>query len=96
MNSTICNAIKGKQLIELHYHGYFRLVEPYAYGRDKSGEDILRCFQEAGGSESGESRGWKLLKVNEIRSINPQERQFSIRSEYRRNDKAMNYIYCEV
>jgi hypothetical protein len=57
MNSTIIESINQKQCLELRYHGYSRAVEPYAYGRDKEGDEILRCFQTAGGSISGERVG---------------------------------------
>lgn len=56
-------------MIELRYHGYVRAVEPYAYGQDKTGDEILRCYQVAGGSVSGERAGWKTLKVSEVISL---------------------------
>ena len=69
MNATITQAITEKSVLELRYHGYSRIVEPHAYGRDKDGEEILRCYQTSGGSESGEKAGWKLLKVREVFSL---------------------------
>jgi hypothetical protein len=69
MNFTLAQAIKNKSMIELRYHGYARSVEPYAYGQDKTGDEVLRCYQVAGGSVSGESAGWKLLKLREVISL---------------------------
>jgi hypothetical protein len=96
MNPTICTAIDGRQLLELRYHGYARIVEPYAYGRDKNGDAVLRCYQLSGGSVSGQTTGWKLLKVADAYAINEQKEGFSPRPEYRRGDKSMTFMFCQL
>lgn len=96
MNSTVIQAIRDRKVLELRYHGYSRIVEPHAYGRDKDGDEILRCYQTSGGSESGERIGWKLLKVREVFSLHLTKDIFSIRPEYKRNDKAMGYIFEQL
>jgi hypothetical protein len=96
MNSTLCGAIRERKTIELRYGAFARLVEPHAYGRDNSGDEILRCYQVSGGSESGEWIGWKLLKVREVFSLHQTGTLFSVRPDYRRNDKAMEYIFCQL
>jgi hypothetical protein len=96
MNSTIAQSIAENRILELRYHGYSRIVEPHAYGRDKDGDEILRCFQISGGSESGERVGWKLLKVREVFSLDLKRDTFVTRYEYRRNDKAMEYIFSQL
>lgn len=96
MNATICAAINDRQLLELRYHGYVRIVEPYAYGRDKNGDALLRCFQISGGSDSGQATGWKLLKMADIFAIREQSIAFAPRPEYRRGDKAMTFMLCQL
>jgi hypothetical protein len=96
MNAEISEAIANHHLLELRYHGYSRTVEPHAYGRDKSGDEVLRCYQISGGSESGERVGWKLLKVADVFSIQTLKQSFSQRSEYKRDDKAMGYIFSQL
>jgi hypothetical protein len=96
VNQSICKAIKDQLILELRYHGYSRLVEPHAYGRDKNGDEVLRCYQVSGGSESDERMGWKLLKVGEVFSLSVTNDEFGARVEYRRNDKAMEYIFCQI
>jgi hypothetical protein len=96
MNSIFCNSINNRNLVELRYSGYSRLVEPHAYGRDKNGDEILRCYQVSGGSESGERSGWKLLKVREVFSLQATSTTFEQRAEYKRGDKAMEYIFCQI
>ncbi len=96
MNTVICDAIRKCLILELRYHGYSRVVEPHAYGRDDSGDELLRCYQISGGSESGERVGWKLLKVGEVFSLHLGNTPFSTRPNYRRNDKAIEHMYCQI
>ena len=96
MNPTITQAIKEQKILELRYHDYARIVEPHAYGSNKTGDEILRCYQTSGGSESGERVGWKILKVREVISLHLINSKFSIRREYRRNDKAMAHIFEQL
>jgi hypothetical protein len=96
MNQIISEAIQKKTILELRYHGFSRIVEPHTYDRDKSGDEILRCYQVSGGSESGERSGWKLLKVGEVYSLHITPGCFLPRPGYRRNDKAMEYVFCQL
>jgi hypothetical protein len=97
MNTTIIQAIQQKQILELRYHGYSRLVEPHAYGIDKHGKEKLRCYQIAGGSVSNDPVDWKLLNVADAHSVHLTGRQFSsARHDYKRGDKAMQRIYAEL
>lgn len=96
MKQEVSSAIAEKRMLELRYHGYNRTVEPHAYGRDKSGDEILRCYQTSGGSESGERVGWKLLKIADAYAVHGLKQEFRLRPEYKRNDKAMEYIFCQV
>ncbi|MGE0876147.1 MAG: hypothetical protein AB7O31_15910 [Burkholderiales bacterium] len=96
MKAEIVNAIDEQRTLELLYHGYVRVVEPHAYGRDKTGDEVLRCFQVAGGSESGERTGWKLLKLADAYAIHELKNNFQPRPEYRRGDKAMEYIFRQL
>lgn len=96
MKQYISQAISNMKIIELRYHGYSRIVEPHAYGTDKDRDEIIRCFQTSGGSESGERSGWKLLKVSEIFSLHMTGHTFTSRPGYRRNDKAMTTIFSQL
>ena len=95
MNQLIIDAVNARKCLELRYHGYSRIVEPHAYGRDKDGE-VLRCYQTSGGSVSGERAGWKLLKVREIFSLHLLKDIFLIRKEYKKGDKAMERIFAQL
>lgn len=96
MNKTICDAIDVRIVVDLRYSGYSRTVEPHAYGRDRSGDEVLRCYQVSGGSESGERAGWKLLKVRDVFSLHHTSMSFNPRPDYKRDDKAMDYIFRQI
>jgi hypothetical protein len=96
MNQLIIDAVNGRKCLELRYHGYSRIVEPHAYGRDKDGDEVLRCYQTSGGSVSGERAGWKLLKVREIFSLHLLKEVILVRKEYKKGDKAMERIFAQL
>lgn len=97
MNQTIIQAIQGKQVIELRYHGYSRIVEPHAHGINHKNHQLLRCYQVSGGSVSGESPGWKLLLLSDIQAMIVTDRRFVMpRPGYKRGDSAMNRIFGEI
>lgn len=94
--TSICTAINGRLLLELQYSGYSRLVEPYVLGRDSKGQLLLRCYQVSGGSVSGESEGWKLLKASEAHRVHSSDRGFAPRAAYHADDSAMQSVVCRV
>lgn len=97
LNQHICNAIQNRQTLTFSYHGFPRTVEPHAYGVDQNGHDVIRAYQVGGSSESGEYRGWKLFHVVEMFSLTLQQNTFSKpRDGYKRGDKGMARIYCEL
>lgn len=96
MNQIVIQAIKERHILELRYHGWSRVVESHAYGRDKSGDEVLRCYQVTGGSVSGESSGWKLLKLSAITSLNMGDKGFTPRLDYKRNDRDMTAIFVQI
>lgn len=97
MNLQICEAIERQIVLELRYHTYSRLVEPYVYGVGRHGYELLRSYQVAGGSVGGERRGWKLLRVDEIASFHLTQTSFEPRTRsYNPNDPAIPNIYCRI
>ena len=97
MNSQICDAVHLRIVLELRYHAYSRLVEPYVYGVSRVGDELLRCYQVAGGSVGGDRRGWKLLKVGEIASFHATQTSFEPRTRsYNPQDPGIPEIYCRI
>jgi hypothetical protein len=94
---TACGAIRQKRLLELKYDGFSRRVEVHAVGYTKAGHAVMRAWQVSGGSKSGERVGWKLVRLAEALdaaiSAEPAE---APRRGYKRGDKAIDRIVCEV
>jgi hypothetical protein len=97
MNQQICDAIYRRIVLELRYHEFSRLVEPYVYGESRHGDELLRCYQVAGGSVGGDRRGWKLLRVADIASFHATQTSFEPRTKtYNPEDKAMRVMHCRI
>ncbi len=96
MNQTIVNAIRNTHVLALTYHGIQRRVEPHAYGSSKRQNDVLRCYQVAGGHVTPD-HDWELLLVSEITALaDPQEQFSGPREGYKRGDRGMTTIYAEL
>lgn len=94
---TACDALRSGHVLQLRYDGYTRDVEVHAVGQTKEGNDIMRVWQIAGGSVSNEPIGWKLLRLDEATGafITPIKSQ-APRLNYRRGDRAMLRIFCQL
>lgn len=95
--STACQALRSGKRLELRYDGFSRIVEVHAVGTTKDGNEVMRAWQVRGGSESGERSGWKLFRLDEAFSAHViDEKSEAPRDRYKRGDKAMQWITCEV
>lgn len=96
MQPELVDAINRRKVVELRYHRYSRIVEPYVYGAGRDGAERIRCYQIAGDSESGEMIGWKLLRVDEIVSLRVTDSTFAARDDYRRDDPVIVQVAAQV
>ena len=97
MDSTICSAIDSRSVISFYYNGGIRVAEPFCHGSGKQGQDLLRAYQIDGYSESGNSVGWKLFRVDQMADVEKIDKQFSgSRPLYDPSDSAMRVIHCAV
>lgn len=95
MDTDICDAIENQFVIEFHYDGEVRVVEPHCYGVSSKGNEIIRGYQIGGHSSSGKM-GWKLYDISKTEAIITTETKFEVRSDYKRGDKGMAEIYAEI
>jgi len=95
MNTSIIDAINNKILIEFDYDGETRIVEPHCYGVTSKGNDAIRAYQVDGYSSSGKM-GWKLYDLAKAYNLNVLGEEFETRDDYKKGDKGMTKIYCEI
>jgi len=95
MNKSIIDAINGKNLIEFDYDGESRIVEPHCYGLTTKGNEAIRAYQVDGFSSSGKM-GWKLYDLSKADSISIIDETFETRSDYKKGDRGMSEIFCEI
>lgn len=92
-----CEAIATRRCLEIQYDGYLRVVEVHACGVGTAGHTVIRAWQISGGSASGETRGWKLLRLDEARGFALlKEVSSAPRQGYRSGDPGMVRIFCQI
>jgi predicted DNA-binding transcriptional regulator YafY len=89
----LCYAIQHRRLLRFSYDRETRVVEPHAYGLTRANEEMLQAYQVLGGSGSD----WRAFRVEEIRRLTVLVKKFAMpRHGYRRNDKALYEIFCQL
>jgi hypothetical protein len=92
----ICDAIRLRHVVRFLYHGGMRQVEPYVYGRDANGDELLRGFQLRGASRAGDTTGWKIFHVEDMTSVAVTFEAFSTRAAYDPADKVIVFVNARV
>jgi len=93
---AICDAIRLRRVVRFQYHGGVREVEPYVYGRNASGSELLRAYQLRGASRSGET-GWKMFHVEDISQLSVTFEPFEApRAGYTPGDKVITFVNCRI
>jgi len=92
-----CEAIAKRRCLEIQYDGYSRIVEVHACGVSTAGHTVIRAWQISGGSASGETRGWKLLRLDDTRRLSlMNEASHAPRQGYQHGDRDMVRIFCQL
>jgi hypothetical protein len=94
---TACTALRTGKCLRLSYDGYSRLVEAHAVGFTRDNNAVMRVWQVSGGSVSNEPVGWKLMRLDEAWAIAiAEERSLAPRPGYKRGDRAIARIICQL
>lgn len=97
MSPSICDAINNRYVLKFTYDGHPRIVEPHAYGLSQPLNEVIRCYQTGGTSRSGKAPAWRLIRVDRIKFLIVTEEHFvGKRPGYKRGDKGMSTIFCEL
>lgn len=91
------DAIRSQKCLEVRYDGYTRVVEVHACGYSKDGNPLMRVWQVAGGSQSNERTGWKLLRLDEAIGLALLDTPSNApRRDYKKGDAAMSRLIEQV
>lgn len=89
------------RLLEFTYNDaegniHHRVVEPYAHGVTRQGNEALRAYQIGGTSET-EVPGWRLFLVGRMFGLRMSESSFAgTVPGYAHGDRALNPVHCRV
>ena len=96
-HQTACEALQKGVRLHVQYDGFFRIVEVHAVGVSTANHDIMRVWQVSGGSVHNEPVGWKILRLDEATGGTfTNDPSAAPRPGYKRGDKAMRHIYCQI
>ena len=96
-SDTLCEAIRRRTLVEFHYHGLHRVVEPYCYGISTRGAELLRAVQIRGSSSSGGFGFGKLWLVEDMVDLRMTDEPFEPDDpNYNPNDSGMKRVLCRI
>jgi hypothetical protein len=97
MNSLVCQAIRERRVVRLHYDGGTRDVEPHCHGFSKDGNELLSGYQVSGFSRSGQRFGWKTFRLEEVRAMTLSGNVFAgPRPGYDPSDIKISHIHCRL
>jgi len=96
MNNDIANAIRTMKTLSFIYDGQNRVVEPHAYGVSTAGNECLRAYQIAGGSNRGNVPGWHLFSIRKIMNLCKGDDFLEPRQNYKPGDRGMSEIFIEL
>lgn len=97
MDQRIVDAVREMRLVQFTYDGHHRIVEAHAYGVTTAGHEAIRCYQVAGSGSDGASTGWHMMLESKVVGLEVLGECFrESRAGYRRGDRGMCRIYCEL
>ncbi|WP_407047977.1 hypothetical protein [Methyloraptor flagellatus] len=98
MQSRIAiQAARDSKRLQISYNGFVRVVEVHTVGTTTAGNEGMRVWQVRGGSQSGETAGWKMLRFDEAGPMNIlDEASEAPREGYKKGDKGFNVIVFEI
>lgn len=99
--NTVANAINNKDVVFIYYAGDetvnkgYRTIEPYVLGVSKAGNLVVRAWQQAGATDTGnaprrpndEIPGWRLFRLDGITSMAKTLKKFDTDANYMRTNR---------
>ncbi len=96
MKDILIKAIHQRKYVSFTYSGLQREVQPVAVGISRAGNQVLRCYQTAGGHITS-GHEWDLCELSKIQNLQTLEKIFFTNPpDYKKGDKHMTHIYAEL
>lgn len=92
VQQTLCEAIRGRQVVKFSYDRESRTVEPYAVFQASTGNTLLFCLQRINTVQS-EPKYFNLNRISSVETVGTftQDNAFSTR-----NLRFCNRVICSV
>ena len=95
MNAFISRAIRERRVLRFTYEGGSREIEPYCHGLSRDSQELVRGYQIAGASRSGQPTGWKTFRVDRMSAIAVAFTTFPAgRDSYDATENRMATVHC--
>ena len=97
MEEIVISAIKNRHILSFFYDDARRTVEPQTYGISTAGHPVLRGYQTAGGSRSGQSVGLRLYELAKMEGLRETGKRFAkARPQHNPKDSAMSKVIVSL
>jgi hypothetical protein len=97
MEAIVISAIKNRHVLSFFYGGALRTVEPQTYGISTAGHPVLRGYQVAGGSKTGQTVGLRLYELAKMEGLKDTGRRFAkAQPQHRPKDSAMSKVIVSL
>jgi hypothetical protein len=98
MKKLICDSIRERKIIEFHYEGGIRVVEPHCCGLHRdTGKEVLIGYQTGGHTRSGGVPDWRVYEVSNISGLKVTDISFlGPRSGYDPEDPRISEVFCKL
>lgn len=97
MLEIVKQAIENRNLLEFTYQNQLRIVEPYTYGTNRNGNELLSAYQIAKECDSIDKLGWKIFVLDEVNDLKVLKNSFKVvRTEHNLDDLKMTSVFSTV
>ena len=91
MDPHIVSAIQKRLVLRVTYDGTERQVQPHAYGIDEKGIEVLYGWQT-----SGVEPGWRYMRIDRIRGVEPSDERFLPQESYERGNLVLMPVFARL
>lgn len=97
--TKICDALRGRHLLRFRYRDHLTatVVEPYTYGINKKGHQVLSAWLITGETHDVHPPFWRLYLETDMSQVEVLDDRFeNNRRGYNPNAKEFEHIQCRI